>query len=174
MRKLTFVAAILACLVTPVAAQTAKQVLTIDVPNDAATLDPHLQWDTDSYGVYRNILDNLLTRDAAGKIVPQIATAWRFVDDTHVEFDIRADIKFQDGTPLSAEDVVFSVKRITNPAFKSPQLSQFDQVADALDVGFRHNRQLDELGEQHRIRFLHREADFGRPQRLRVGNLIKL
>jgi peptide/nickel transport system substrate-binding protein len=135
MRKLTFVAATLACLVTPVAAQTSKQVLTIDVPNDAATLDPHLQWDTDSYGVYRNIFDNLLTRDATGKIVPQIARTWRFVDDTHVEFDIRADVKFQDGTPLSAEDIVFSVKRIINPAFKSPQLSQFDQVADAEALG---------------------------------------
>src|SRR5215468_8550034 len=121
MRKLTFVAATLAWVVTPVAAQTAKQVLTIDVPNDAATLDPHVQWDTDSYGVYRNIFDNLLTRDATGKIVPQIATAWRFVDDTHVEFDIRTDVKFQDGSPLSAEDVVFSVKRVTNPSFKSPQ-----------------------------------------------------
>ncbi len=135
MRKLTFVAAILACLVTPVAAQTAKQVLTIDAPNDAATLDPHLQWDTDSYGVYRNIFDNLLTRDATGKIAPQIATAWRFVDDTHVEFDIRPDIKFQDGTPLSAEDVVFSVRRITKPALKSPQLSQFDRIADAEALG---------------------------------------
>jgi peptide/nickel transport system substrate-binding protein len=135
MRKLTFVAAILACLVTPMAAQTAKQVLTIDTPNDAATLDPHLQWDTDSYGVYRNIFDNLLTRDAMGKIVPQIATAWRFVDDIHIEFDIRPDVKFQDGTPLSSEDVVFSVTRITKPTLKSPQLSQFDQIADAQALG---------------------------------------
>jgi peptide/nickel transport system substrate-binding protein len=136
MSKLTFVAAIFSCLVTlSVVAQAAKEVLTIDAPNDAATLDPHLQWDTDSYGVYRNIFDNLLTRDATGKIVPQIATAWRFVDDTHAVFDIRPDVKFQDGTPLSAEDVVFSVKRITNPALKSAQLSQFDQIADAEALG---------------------------------------
>jgi len=135
MRKLIFAAAILGCLAMPVVAQTAKEVLTIDAPNDAATLDPHVQWDTDSYGVYRNIFDNLLTRDATGKIVPQIATAWRFVEDTHVEFDIRTDVKFQDGSPLSAEDVVFSVKRITNPSFKSPQLSQFDQIADTEALG---------------------------------------
>lgn len=135
MRKCMFAVVILACLVTPTVAQTAKEVLTIDVPNDAATLDPHLQWDTDSYSVYRNIFDNLLTRDAAGKIVPQIATAWRFLDDTHVELEIRPDVKFQDGTPLSAEDVVFSVKRITNPALKSAQLSQFDQIADAEALG---------------------------------------
>jgi peptide/nickel transport system substrate-binding protein len=135
MRILTFATVIIACLVTPAAAQPAKEVLTIDAPNDAATLDPHLQWDTDSYGVYRNIFDNLLTRDPTGKIVPQIATAWRFVDDTHAEFDIRADVKFQDGTPLSAGDVVFSVKRIINPALKSAQLSQFDQIADAEALG---------------------------------------
>jgi peptide/nickel transport system substrate-binding protein len=125
------ISAVLACAVTPLAAQSAKDVLTIDAPNDAATLDPHLQWDADSYGVYRNIFDNLLTRDAGGRIVPQIATAWHYVDDTHVAFDIRADVKFQDGTPLTAEDVVFSVKRITNPALKSSQLSQFNQIVGA-------------------------------------------
>src|SRR6267378_7481399 len=121
--KLTFgLAVALAWATGPAAAQPKKDTLSVDLPADAATLDPHVQWDTDSYGVYRNIFDNFLTRDAAGKIVPQIATAWRFVDDTHVEFDIRPDVKFQDGTPLSAEDVVFSVKRITKPALKSPQL----------------------------------------------------
>ncbi len=31
---------------------------------------------------YRNIFDNLVTRDVSGKIVPQIATAWRNIDDT--------------------------------------------------------------------------------------------
>jgi peptide/nickel transport system substrate-binding protein len=135
MSKLAFVAAILGGLIAPAVAQTAKEVLTIDAPNDAATLDPHVQWDTDSYGVYRNVFDNLVTRDATGKIMPQIATAWRFIDDTHVELDIRRDVKFQDGTPLSADDVVFSVKRITDPSFKSPQLSQFDQIADAEALG---------------------------------------
>jgi peptide/nickel transport system substrate-binding protein len=134
MQRFSIIVAVLACLIAPAAAQT-KDTLTIDAPNDAATLDPHVQWDADSYGVYRNIFDNLLTRDTSGKIVPQIATAWRTVDDTHVEFDLRSDVKFQDGTPLTAADVVFSVKRITKPAFRSPQLSQFDQIADAEVLG---------------------------------------
>ena len=135
MRKLAIVTAVLACFAMPAAAQTTKDILTIDLPNDAATLDPHLQWDSDSYSIYRNIFDNLLTRDAAGKVVPQIATAWRNIDDTHVEFDLRTDVKFQDGTPLTADDVVFSVKRITNPTLKSSQLSQFDQISDAEALG---------------------------------------
>ena len=131
MRKLSFAVAILALLITPAVAQPVKDTLIIDAPNDPATLDPHQQWDNDSYGVYRNIFDNLLTRDTSGKIVPQIATAWHVVDDTHVDFDLRSDVKFQDGTALTADDVVFSVKRIINPALKSSQLSQFDQIADA-------------------------------------------
>ena len=71
-------------------AAPAKNALTVDLPNDVATMDPQLQWDTDSYSVYRNIFDNLVTRDASGKIVPQIATAWRYVDDTTIVFDLRA------------------------------------------------------------------------------------
>ena len=108
-----------------------KQELTIDLGSDAATLDPHLQWDTDSYSVYRNIFDNLVTRDGAGKIVPQVAAAWHYTDDKTLVFDLRSDIRFQDGTKLTPDDVAFSVQRIINPAFKSPQLSQFDQIASA-------------------------------------------
>ena len=48
-----------------------------------------------------------------------------------IDFDIRADVKFHDGTPLTADDVVFSVKRITDPAFKSPQLGQFNSIVAA-------------------------------------------
>ena len=54
-----------------------KEALTVDLPGDVATMDPHLQWDTDSYSVYRNIFDNLVTRDVSGKLIPQVATAWR-------------------------------------------------------------------------------------------------
>lgn len=109
----------------------AKDALTIDLPGDAATLDPHLQWDADSYTIYRNILDNLVTRDTSGKIVPQIATAWRYIDDVTIELDIRTDVKFHDDTSLTAEDVAFSIRRIINPELKSSQLSQFDQITSA-------------------------------------------
>jgi peptide/nickel transport system substrate-binding protein len=124
---LTFLMAVVA---TAALAQP-KEALTIDLPGDVATMDPHLQWDTESYTVYRNIFDNLVTRDVAGKIVPQVATAWRYTDDTTIVFDLRTDIAFQDGSRLTPEDVVFSVRRIINPAFKSPQFSQFDQITSA-------------------------------------------
>lgn len=122
------VALSLALAATPAGAQAVKETFTIDMPGDAASLDPHVQWDTDSYMVYRNIFDNLVTRDADGKIVGQIATAWKYLDDKTIEFDIRQGVKFHDGSDLTVEDVMFSVQRIINPTFKSPQLSQFDQI----------------------------------------------
>jgi peptide/nickel transport system substrate-binding protein len=112
-----------------------RNLFVVDQIGSPASLDPHVQWDPDSYFVYRNIFDNLLARDASGKIVPQVASAWTYQSDTQVTFTIRDDIVFQDGSKLTPEDVVFSVRRITDPAFKSPQLSQFDSIAGAEVVG---------------------------------------
>lgn len=126
---------ILAMVMATAPAWAQKSALVVDLPGDVATMDPHLQWDTDSYTVYRNIFDNLVTRDSTGAIVPQVATAWHYANDLTIVFDLRSDITFQDGSKLTPEDVAFSVNRIVNPAFKSPQLSQFDQIAAAEVTG---------------------------------------
>jgi peptide/nickel transport system substrate-binding protein len=139
MMYLTRLVAVLALAValTPAAkrAWADQAMFLIDLPSDPASLDPHVQWDPDSTAVYRQIYDNLLTRDASGKIVPQVATSWSYQSPTQITFRLRTDIAFQDGSKLTPDDVVFSVKRITDPAFKSPQLSQFDQITDATVVG---------------------------------------
>ncbi len=113
----------------------AKDQIVIDLVNEPATLDPHVQWNPDSYYVYRNIFDNIVTRDNAGAIAPQIATSWKRLSDTQIEFTIRGDVKFHDGQPLSAEDVAYSIKRITDPAFGSPQLGQFNKIIKAEVTG---------------------------------------
>ena len=112
-----------------------RDLFVVDLVNNPASLDPQVQWDPDSYFVYRNVFDNLVTRDATGKIVPQVATAWSYESDTQILFTLRGDIRFEDGSLLSPDDVVFTIKRITDPAFKSPQLSQFDSIANAEAVG---------------------------------------
>ncbi|MCV6585285.1 MAG: ABC transporter substrate-binding protein [Marinibacterium sp.] len=117
----------IAALASPVFARD----ITIDLAGEPSSLDPHLQWNPDSYYVYRNIFDNLVTRDNAGMIVPQIATSWEQLSDTELALTIRDDVTFHDGSPLTPEDVVFSVKRITDPEFGSPQLGQFNQITDA-------------------------------------------
>src|SRR5262245_62620322 len=137
MRRMAWAVAVWILLVFPpsVPAQSGKETLSVDLPGEPATLDPHVQWDTDSYHVYRNIFDNLVTRAPDGKIVPQIAKSWRYESDTVLVLDVRTDVKFHDGTPLTVDDVVFSVRRIIDPAFKSPQLSQFNSIVKAEAVG---------------------------------------
>src|ERR1051326_5785920 len=53
----------------------ANRPLVIDQPGDPATLDPGLQYDTTSYGVYRNIFDTFLGRDAKSGEIIQIGRA---------------------------------------------------------------------------------------------------
>ena len=108
----------LALVLTPAIARD----ITIDLAGEPSSLDPHMQWNPDSYYVYRNIFDNLVTRNNAGEIVPQIATEWEQTSDTELTLTIREGVSFHDGSPLTAEDVAYSVKRITNPDFGSPQL----------------------------------------------------
>lgn len=136
MKKLLLASAVITSLMMGQGYAQTKDVLTIDLPGDAATLDPHLQWNTDSYVIYRNIFDNLVTRDASGEIVPQIALSWTYLDDTTIEFKIREDVTFHDGSKLTSEDVAFSINRIIDPELASPQLSQFNQIiaAEATDA----------------------------------------
>ncbi len=115
----------------PSAATAAKEALVIDLVSEPTTLDPHKQWNPSSFYVYRNIFDNMLTRTPSGEIIPQVAVSWKYQSPTVIDFKIRTDIKFHDGTPLTVDDVVFSVLRIIDPAFKSPQAGQFNTVTNA-------------------------------------------
>src|SRR3954462_118130 len=101
------------------AARAAQDRFVVDLASEPSTLDPHVQWNPDSYYVYRNIFDNLISRDDKGEVVPQIATSWKYLSDTEIEFQIRDDVTFHDGQKLTPEDVVYSVKRITDPKFGS-------------------------------------------------------
>lgn len=112
-----------------------KEVITIDLVNEPSSLDPQMQWNPDSYYVYRNIYDNLLTRNSQNEIVGSVATDWKYLSDTEVEFTIRDDIVFHDGVRLTPSDVAYSVKRITNPEFGSPQLGQFSKILHAEVTG---------------------------------------
>jgi peptide/nickel transport system substrate-binding protein len=112
-----------------------KQQFVVDLVNEPSTLDPQLQWNPDSYFVYRNIFDNLVTRDNAGTIVGEIATSWKDVSDKQVVFTIRDGVTFHDSTPLTAADVAFSVNRIIDPKLASPQISQFNKIAKAEVTG---------------------------------------
>ncbi len=88
-----------------------KDVLTVAHFGDVVTLDPHGVQSTVTNLVKVNIFENLVKQEADGTIVPELAESWEQVDDTTYIFKLRQDVKFSNGDPMTAEDVVYSLAR---------------------------------------------------------------
>ncbi len=69
-------------------------------------------------------------------LVPALAVSWKFVDPTTWQFTLRRGVTFHDGTPLTAEDVVFSIERARGPGsdFRIPDRAGTIAAARALDA----------------------------------------
>lgn len=79
------------------------------------SLDPANYRDRETETVIRNMFDGIVTRTPDGRVVPEIATSWETPDDLTYIFKIREGIKFHNGDPLTADDVVFSFNRVIGP-----------------------------------------------------------
>jgi peptide/nickel transport system substrate-binding protein len=88
----------------------AAQELRIGMKAAIDSADPHLLF-TPSRNVQLHVWEPLVVQDAQVKPTPGLALSWRPVDATTWEFTLREDARFHDGSPLTAEDVVFSIRR---------------------------------------------------------------
>lgn len=96
--------------IVPAHAKTFKWSSASDIP----TFDIHSQNNALGNGVHAAVYDSLVYYNSRTfKVEPQLATAWREVSPTQVRFTLRSGVKFSDGSPLIAEDVVFSLTRAT-------------------------------------------------------------
>src|SRR5437764_6535456 len=76
---------------------------------DPQSLDPHalaLQYQTRAVST---IYDSLVSRDRNFAIEPALAVSWQQLEPTRWRFKLRAGVKFHDGAPFTADDVVFSI-----------------------------------------------------------------
>lgn len=96
-----------------VLAAGAAQAATLRVANqgDALSLDPHSLNESLQLTVVGNVYEPLVTRGADYKLKPALATSWKQTSPTVWRFDLRKGVKFHDGTPFTADDVVFSYER---------------------------------------------------------------
>ena len=83
--------------------------------NDVITLDPHSQNHATTHGILQHVYEGLVRYDKDFRIQPCLATSWQQVTPTQVRFNLRKNVKFHDGSPFTADDVVFSYGRIIQP-----------------------------------------------------------
>ena len=72
------------------------------------SMDPHFQNITTNANVIEHMFEPLVMRTADGKLAPGLAESWSLINGLTWEFKIRKGAKFSDGSPVTAEDVVFN------------------------------------------------------------------
>jgi peptide/nickel transport system substrate-binding protein len=80
----------------------------------ATSVDPHFYNAAPNNGLEMHIFDRLTERSPEGKLRPGLAVSWVPVADTVWDFRLRQGVTFQDGKPLTADDIVFTLSRVLN------------------------------------------------------------
>lgn len=79
---------------------------------DAQSLDPYSLNETFTLGLLGNIYEGLIRRGPDLKIQPALAESWEIVEPTRWRFHLRKGVKFHNGDPFNADDVLFSADRV--------------------------------------------------------------
>ena len=93
----------------------AEQTLTRNNGSEPETLDPSLIESVGAANLARDLFEGLTASNANGKIVPGVAEKWRQVDPTTWTFQLRPQAKWQNGEPVTAQDFVYSFRRLVDP-----------------------------------------------------------
>lgn len=89
-------------------------------------MDPHLTTDATSAQIIIEVFGGLVTIDRDLNIVPDLAQDWHISLDGRIyTFYLRPDATFHDGRQVTAEDVRWSLERVTNPLTESPVVDQY-------------------------------------------------
>jgi peptide/nickel transport system substrate-binding protein len=78
---------------------------------DPQTTDPHSQNENLTNNINILVYETLIDRDKKLALRPSLATSWEQTSPTTWRFRLRSGVKFHDGTPFTADDVVFSFQR---------------------------------------------------------------
>jgi len=110
----------------------APQALRVAVQEDVRTMDNVLlQKEWDRFIVGNSVYDSLVTIGADGSIAPELATSWSVTPDGKTwTFNIRSDVRFQNGRLMTAWDVKRNWDTIRDPKVGSPWFSVLKDVED--------------------------------------------
>ncbi|WP_180375620.1 ABC transporter substrate-binding protein [Mesorhizobium sp. 8] len=126
--------AALAAVLLSTSANAGKSDDTINVvwDRETTTLDFYYAIDHEALSLARNVWDGLVDRDpATGKILPNLATEWSWESDTSLVMTLREGVRFQNGEEFDADDVVFTMNYVADPANKVRSLMMVSWIAGA-------------------------------------------
>ena len=103
-------AVLLACALVAVPAAEAKT-LRFSSQGDITTMDPHANNEAFTASFLDQIYEPLVNRGKHMEVEPALALSWQLVNPTTMRFKLRPNVRFHDGSPFTADDVVFTVQR---------------------------------------------------------------
>src|SRR5437879_5156104 len=98
------------------------------------TLDPANHYSISSTSVLRHVYDPLLDVTNDDKFVPALAESWKPVNNTTWRFTLRKGVRFHDGTPFTADSVLFTLKRARDTG-KLIKSFVYQDIATAQNAG---------------------------------------
>jgi peptide/nickel transport system substrate-binding protein len=108
------------------------QNLTLGTKLELNTLDPHFFASFPTNSSMEYFFDKLVEYDDKLKIKPALAVSWKLVDNTTWEFKLRKGVTFHDGTPFTADDVIFTVDRVPNVPNSPNSFAQFTRGIESI------------------------------------------
>lgn len=97
---------------TPSIAQVKE--LTVALSTPVTTVDPHFHNLTPNNALVRHVFETLVATDSSQRRIPGLAESWKALSDTEWEFKLRKGVKWHNGEPFTADDVVATLKRVPN------------------------------------------------------------
>ena len=142
----------------PLAAQDEGETMTF-VISGFDTLDIHHGGHGDTMSIGWLLGSTLVSRDHQAVYHPWLATSWEASEDGMLwTFQLRDDVTFHDGRPLTADDFVWSITRLLDPETGAPQAGRFALCQPCRRPGCHHARDPHEraLPAAARASFQHR------------------
>ena len=113
--------------------------IVVTYKDDVATLDPAIGYDWQNWSMIKSLFDGLMDYDpGTTDLRPGLAESYTISDDGMVfTFKMRNGVQFHNGREMTAEDVVYSFNRVTNPTTQSPGAGFFWSIKgyDAMASG---------------------------------------
>jgi peptide/nickel transport system substrate-binding protein len=112
----------------------AAQSLTLALASTPTAVDPHFHNLVPNNAIAAHVFDKLVHQDARQALIPGLAESWRPLSESIWEFRLREGVTFHDGTPLEAEDVAASLRRIQAVPNSPGPFTQFTRGIATVEV----------------------------------------